>query len=106
MKIIVKIFALLTQRCCLYIIIITLILTTMRTGVNTHPGTLKFILENYTSDDVVNAFISYNEGNEDIDAKDFVIDTPLDEIIEALIDECEYRGDEVLDIMDKNRAAY
>jgi len=77
----------------------------MRTGVNTHPGTVKYILENYTWNDVISAFIYYNEG-EDFDAREFVIDNPIDEIIEELIDKCEYRDDEVIDVIEKYRAGY
>ena len=81
----------------------------METGWNSHEKQVKIILEMYTVNDVIYAFTEYMKETDTFnenELQDFVRDTPIQEIAGFLIEECERRGDDVLDILEQNRWPY
>ena len=71
---------------------------------------IKQILKEYSINDIIYAFMEYFK-DKDIfssteEVEDFVRDKHDFEIVGFLIEECERRGDDVLDILEQNRCPY
>jgi hypothetical protein len=59
-----------------------------------------YILSNYLPDDIIGAFLEYNQDEDSDYLEKFIDQSTLAEVVDEFIRDCEERGDNVLEVID------